>query len=129
MTDIFNGAQKALFTRLSAELTTPVVEQPDQNMRPPFVSISDITSEPAGGKAAGLDRLSITIQVEAKAAGRKSAQVLAADVRTALEGWGGATVDGVILSGPTFQSADFFRLDENERHFGQVRFLAFAQPA
>lgn len=128
MIDIFNGAQKALFNRLTAQLSTQVVEQADQNLRPPFVSISDITSEPAGGKAAGLDRLTITIQVEAKAAGRKAAQTLGAQVRTALEGWGGATVDGVLLSAPTFQSEDYFRLDENERHFGQVRFLAFAQP-
>ncbi len=130
MTDILNGAQKALFVRLSAQITgVSVVEHPEQNKPAPFVMLENIASEPAAGKTGGLDRLSITVAVEAKARGRKACQALAASVRTALEGWAGATVDGVILDAPTFQSADFFRLDEADRYFGQVRFLAFAQPA
>lgn len=128
MTDILNGAQKAVYQRLVAQLTgTAIVEHAEQNKPAPFVLIESISSEDVGGKDGGLELLTITLMAEAKAKGRKACQTLMAAAEEALTGWTPVAVDGVKLSRPRFQSKDVYRLDEADRYFGQVRVQAFAQ--
>ena len=132
MADLLNGAQKALFQRLSTASTltgVSIVEHAEQNKPAPFVLIESLSAEDAGGKAGGLDLLQISLLCEARNKGRKDAQALMDKVRDALDGWTPSPVDNVRLSAPKFRSSDVFRLDEADRYFGQMRFQAFVQAA
>lgn len=130
MTDIRAGVEKAVFDRLTAQIVgAGVYQHSPQDAAPPFVMLSDVTSESGGGKSGGLDRLIVTIQCEEKKPGRKALNALMAQARTALDQWKPAATLGVLCGTFAFQGDDSFRIDEDDHYFGTLRFLTFAQPS
>lgn len=130
MTDIRAGVEKAIFDRLTAQISgASVYQHSPQDAAPPFVMLADVNIEGTGGKSGGLDRVIITIQCEEKKPGRKPLNALLAQARTALDQWTPAATLGVICGPFVFQGDDSFRLDEADHYFGTLRFLTFAQPS
>lgn len=131
MADLDGALQKALFDRLSAQITDVTCYQhPPQNVARPIILIAQITLVRDGGKDGGLFRAVFSIQCETKGAGLAKLSALRGRTRAALEGWRPAETEGVLIAQPVLiSSAGAIRFEDEDVYYGQDSYLTFLQPA
>lgn len=88
MTDFQGALEKAIYDRLTAEVTLATVFQHvPENQAPPVVIISDADFDNEGDKQGVLMRFSVNIVSLVQAPGRKGLSALQAEVFAALNEW------------------------------------------
>ena len=131
MTDFQGALQKALFDRLSSEITlSRVYSNVPQNTPAPLTVIGSMNISNEGAKGASLLRYEVTIYTEVAEPSRKPLDALQAQVLAALDGWTPAATDGFTFGDFMFQSGSgelVANAEGEPTYFGQQVFGVFVQ--
>jgi hypothetical protein len=128
MADLQQALEKALFDRLTDQVTLArVFQHVPENTPPPVVIIADMSVSAAGGKSSRLDRFEFDIVSLIKSDERKPLNALQTEVRAALDFWQPAAASGVEIGEIGFVSGDGYLLPDEAVYYGTQRFACFVQ--
>jgi len=130
MADFAGAVEKAVFDRLSAQVTlAPVFQNVPDNTAPPVVIVSDIDFENEGDKDAPLLRFSVTITAIVAGRGRKPLNALQAQVLAALDRWRPTATASVSFGEARIETAtgQEVQLESGPIYFGQQVAVLYAQ--
>lgn len=88
MIDFLGAAQDAVFDALNVPSVTslaPVYQHVPDDSEPPYIKISDLSSQPFGVKGGGLDEVTVPILFYYRKPNRLGLTAMAAAARTAIE--------------------------------------------
>lgn len=124
-----NTALTTLLATMSGDATQRIWQHGPDEIEPPFVLISDISSTNEGGKDGGFDRMEVQVLSVVREPGREHLTPVMTAVRDALDDQVLVPPAGVGLSRPVIESEDDTTLDDGITYVGDQRFSLFAQPA
>lgn len=129
MSDFATSVQNAFFTALNVASVTSlatVLQHVPEDTQPPLVILSQITLEPFGGKAGGLDKAIVEIVCLFRGPKRAGLYAIQAAVRAVIDQQP-ISAAGVTLSVPFHISTDSDQLEDGVTYLGTQRFEVFVQ--